>query len=193
VLAADAAALAVESPAHVVGASMGAAIAVEMALAFPERVRSLTLITPAVEVGGRLETVLDAWCRLAAESSAATLAMMLLPWMFAAGVLDDRRARDRMRRGLEAIVARVPRVVLERHADGLRSWSGSRNADLARIAAPTLVLVGADDILTPGGERVAEAIGDARCVVIADAGHALALEAPDAVNEAIAAHLSACR
>lgn len=192
VLAADAAALAVEKPAHVLGASMGAAVAIELALAFPQRVRSLTLITPAVQVGGRLETVIDAWCRLAAEAGAATLAMTLLPWMFTGGMLADRRARDRMHRGLEAIVTRIAPAVLERQAAGLRAWSGSRLEDLARITAPTLVLVGADDILTPGGERVAELISGAKCIVIENAGHALALEAPDAVNKAIVAHLAAC-
>jgi 3-oxoadipate enol-lactonase len=161
-----------------------------MALACPDRVRSLTLITPATEVDGRLDAVLDAWIRLADCADAATLAAALLPWMFADALLADRRARDRMRRGLEGIVARVPAAVLERYAAGLRSWSGSRHADLARITVPTLVLVGAEDILTPGASRVAEAIPGAKCVVVANAGHALALEAGDAVNDAIAAHLA---
>jgi pimeloyl-ACP methyl ester carboxylesterase len=52
-----------------------------------------------------------------------------------------------------------------------------------------LILTGRDDLLTPGGERIAETIPDASCVAIADAGHALSLEAPEAVNEALLAHL----
>src|SRR5689334_21183233 len=80
-MAADAAAV-VNEAAHVVGASLGAAVAIEMALAHPERVRSLTLLTPFVEADARLLAVVDAWCRLAAEVAPETLARVLLPWMF---------------------------------------------------------------------------------------------------------------
>ena len=66
----DAAALAATlgGPVHVVGASLGAAIALEMALRFPDRVRSLTLITPFVDVTPRLRAVADAWRALAREA-----------------------------------------------------------------------------------------------------------------------------
>jgi surfactin synthase thioesterase subunit len=47
-LAADAAAL-IDAPTHVVGASLGAAIAIELALAQFEKMRTLTVITPFVQ------------------------------------------------------------------------------------------------------------------------------------------------
>ena len=56
---------------------------------------------------------------------------------------------------------------------------------------PTLVLVAGGDLLAPDGQSVARAIPGARSVVLPGAGHALALEAPDAVNSAIAEHLAA--
>jgi pyruvate dehydrogenase E2 component (dihydrolipoamide acetyltransferase) len=188
-LASDAAALVTDGPAHVIGASMGAAVAVEMALAYPDRVRSLTLITPAVETTPRLEAVLESWCRLAAEASSEALATALLPWFFADPSLADPRARRRILSGLASIVGRVPALVLERYANGFAAWSGTRSEDLRSIPVPTLILTGRDDLLTPGGERIAETIPDASCVAIADAGHALSLEAPEAVNEALLAHL----
>ena len=62
-----------------------------------------------------------------------------------------------------------------------------RTAELAQIAVPTLVLVGADDAITPpdGAQKMAEAIPDAQIVVIPDAGHLAPLENPQATNEAI--------
>lgn len=188
--AADALAAA-PGPAHVVGASLGAAAALELALRSPGRVRSLTLITPFVEAGPRLLAVLDGWCALAREASPAALARALLPWLFSPAFLADAARRERTARGLADMLARVPARTLERQAAGLRAWSGTRAGALARIAAPTLVLAAGGDLLTPEGESLARAIPGARAVVVPVAGHALALEAPKAVTRELAAHLAA--
>src|SRR5216117_367158 len=183
-MAADVAAL-LEEPAHVVGASLGAAV--ELALVHPERLRSLTLITPFVEADARLLAVVDAWCRVASEASAEAVARLLLPWMFSRAYLADEGRRERTARGLAATAPRVPAPTLARAAAGMRAWSGSRRTDLARLALPTLVIVAGDDLLTPDGEAVA----GARCRAVPRAGHAVALEAPEAVGEAIRTHLEA--
>lgn len=188
--AADAAQVA-EGPAHVIGASLGSAVALEMALAHPERVRTLTLITPFVEVGPRLDAVADSWTRLAAEVSAADLARSLVPWFFSPGFLADGAARERVARGLAATVARVPAATLARAVAGARAWSGSRAADLGRVAVPTLVVVAGGDLLTPDGAAIAAGIPGATRVTIDDAGHGLTIEAADAVTDAITIHLSA--
>jgi pimeloyl-ACP methyl ester carboxylesterase len=188
-LAADAAAV-VETPVHVVGASLGAAVALEMALLHPDRVRSLTLVTPLVTASPRLLAVLDAWCRLGREAPPETLARTLLPWLFSQSLLADAAARERIVRGLAEIVARVPAATLERVAAALRAWSGTRTAALTQIRAPTLVLIAGADLLTPDGEAVATAIPGARRVTVPGVGHALGLEAAPEVNAAILAHLA---
>jgi pimeloyl-ACP methyl ester carboxylesterase len=187
--AVDAAAVA-DGDLHVIGASLGAAIAIEMALGWPERVRSLTLITPFVRAGARLRAVVETWCRIAAESSAETLARFLVPWLFSERLLADDARRERAVRALGQTVPRVSPATLERMARGLLAWSGTRDGELGRIVAPTLVLAAADDLLTPDGEAIAAAMANARCVRIDGAGHAVGLEVPDAVNEAIGAHLA---
>jgi pyruvate dehydrogenase E2 component (dihydrolipoamide acetyltransferase) len=192
-LAADAAAV-LESaaqgrPAHVVGASLGAAVAIELALTRPDRVRSLTLITPFVAASPRLLATLDAWQRLAAEVSPATLARALAPLLFSDALLADAPRRERTLRGLAASAARVPAATLACMAAGLAAWSGTREKELGRIAAPTLLLAGGADLLTPDGEAIARAIPGARCVVVPGAGHALASDAPGAVAEALLACL----
>jgi 3-oxoadipate enol-lactonase len=64
---------------------------------------------------------------------------------------------------------------------------------LARIAAPTLVISGADDEATPPEHQrlIADAIPGARLETVAPAAHISAVERPAIVNELIAAHLAA--
>ncbi len=190
-IAADAAAAIPDDagPLHVVGASLGAAAALELALAQPERVRSLTLITPFIDASPRLLAVGDAWCRLAAEASPETLAAALLPWFFSEAFLSDEGRRRRSLRGLAQTVVRTPARTLERMFAGLQRWSGSRSHDLGRISAPTLVVMAGADLLTPGVGAIAAAIPGAKLHVVPEAGHAVALEAPESVNRALVAHL----
>jgi len=186
--AADAAA-AYEGSAHVIGASLGAAVAIELALTRPDRVRSLTLITPFDEATGRLRAVAAGWQRVAAEASPEGLAASLLPWLFSAGTLADEAARERLQRGLAQTVKRAPAATLARMAAGLEGWSGSRAQDLASLSMSTLVIAAAEDLLTPGADALAARIPGAKLVVVPHAGHAVAIEAAEAVNEAIAVHL----
>jgi 3-oxoadipate enol-lactonase len=190
VCAADAAAVA-PSPAHVIGASLGAAVAIELALGHRERVRSLTLITPFARAGARLLAVVDVWCRLAAEAGSATLAAALAPWLFSASLLADDGARRRLVRGLAQTVARASVQALARHAAGLRAWSGTRGGALSAISAPTLVISAGEDLLVADAAAVAAAIPAARHVAVRGAGHAVALEAPDQVGSSILEHLTA--
>jgi pimeloyl-ACP methyl ester carboxylesterase len=187
--AADAAAVS-DGRAHVIGASLGCAVAIELALTRPERVRSLSLITPFVTASPRLLAVIDGWCQLAAGVAPAELAQVLLPWFFSSGYLADEAVRERTLRGLSATAARVPAETLARSAAGLRAWSGTRGDALTLIAAPTLVVAAGGDLLTPDAETIAGAIAGARLHAVPEAGHAVALEAPGPVNRAILAHLA---
>jgi pimeloyl-ACP methyl ester carboxylesterase len=69
-------------------------------------------------------------------------------------------------------------------------------ADLPRVTAPTLVMVGDEDVLTPadqgpdgaGGRFIYEHLVNARFrefVMIANAGHANLMDNPDASNHAV--------
>lgn len=188
-LASDVAAL-IDAPTHLVGTSLGAAIALELALTHPEKVRSLSLIAPLVTVTGRLAAVSQAWCDLAATASADELAATLLPWFFSEATLGDAAARGRIARGLAATLAQAQPAALARTRAGMLAWSGTREADLARIDTPTLVVVAAEDLLVPNGTAVAAAIPGARCSMIEGAGHAVCLEAAEAVNAALLRHLA---
>jgi len=186
--AADAASV-LDAPAHIVGASLGAAVALELALSHPDRVRSLTLITPFVEATPRLLAVTRAWCRIAAQVDAEALALALAPWLFSEGLLADDTIRERTLRGLTASVAKVPAATLERTAAGITAWSGARRNDLGKIAAPCLVLAAGADLLTPHADTIAAAIPGANLIAFPGSGHALAIEVSGRVSEAIHSHV----
>ncbi|HEX3764010.1 MAG TPA: alpha/beta fold hydrolase, partial [Kofleriaceae bacterium] len=59
--------------------------------------------------------------------------------------------------------------------------------ELSRITAPTLVLVGDEDVATPldRAERIAGAIAGAKLMRIPRAGHSSPVEEPEAVTAAI--------
>lgn len=63
--------------------------------------------------------------------------------------------------------------------------------DLAAIACPTLVLVGAQDALTPPdrAKEMADAIAGAGLVIVPDSGHLSTVEQPQAVTAALEAWL----
>ncbi len=190
--AADVASVLAEAPpAHVVGASLGAAVALELALEHPDRVRSLVLVTPFVEASPRLLAFADAWVRLAAEAKPETLSAFLAPWLFGEDLLSDPARRERTLRGLAQAVRRIPAATLERSAAGLEQWSGSRTDALGRLRVPTLVLAAGEDLLTPGAEALAASIEGARVETLEGAGHALAIDAADDVTRLIRAHLAA--
>jgi 3-oxoadipate enol-lactonase len=90
----------------------------------------------------------------------------------------------------ERILATSPRAIAN-GLYGLAARPDSR-ATLPGIAVPTLVLVGAEDVLTPPDEAkaMASALPGARLEVVPRAGHLANLENPDAVNAALRAFLS---
>lgn len=189
--AAEDVAAVLEAPAHVVGASLGAATAVELALRHPAKVRSLCLITPFVSATPRLLAFARAWRRLAAEATPETVALFLAPWLFGDALLADDARRERILRGLAQSVRQVNPATLGRAAAGMAAWSGSREPDLPRIGVPTLVLAAGADLLTPEATTLAERIPGSGFHVVPGCGHALAIEAPEEVVERMLAHARA--
>jgi pimeloyl-ACP methyl ester carboxylesterase len=178
--------------AHVVGASMGGAIAQTMAIERPERLLTLTSIMattgepglppPTPEAMGVLlkppVTTLDGYIRSYVET-----------WkVLRAGSFPEDEALDRER--AEAVFARGlnPAGVARQLAAILAS--GSRKASLRSVRVPTLVLHGDADPLVPlaCGVDTAESIPGARFVVIPGMGHALPISFWKRIVEEIATH-----
>jgi pimeloyl-ACP methyl ester carboxylesterase len=170
------------------GLSMGGYISFEILRQAPERVARLALMdtqarsdTPeqsdrrssqiAMAQSGRLLEVADQQFPLmVAQRHHANAALIALNHKMARDVGAEAFVRQQM-----AIIGRV-----------------DSRPDLPAIACPTLVLVGREDVLTPPdrAEEMAQAIPDARLLVIENSGHLSTVEQPDAVNAALEAWLA---
>jgi len=170
------------APAVLVGSSMGAAIAVEVALAHPAAVRGLVLVSPVLDRDARLEAVLRAWRGHEAPASEQRV-RELLPWLLGREYLAHAGRREAIAAAWRAMGARTPAATLRRHADAVLAWLGTRSSALDRIEAPALVVVGAEDLLAPPShaESVATRLR-APLAVLEGAGHAPAVERADELN-----------
>jgi pimeloyl-ACP methyl ester carboxylesterase len=171
------------------GLSMGGYIAFEVMRRAPERVSRLALLDtsakPATPETNALRTEMIA---LAEQGQFEHVMAMMWLRLVAPARREDRALRDIVRRmasetGPEAFV-RQQRAIMGRP---------DSRPGLGAVAVPTLVLVGAEDILTPvrEAEEIAAAIPAATLVTIPGCGHLATLESPDTVTDALERWLSA--
>jgi pimeloyl-ACP methyl ester carboxylesterase len=178
--------------AHLVGASMGGMIAQEIAISFPQRVRSLTSIMSTTGNPKVPPPTREAAAMLMAPPPATReefLARFAQTWkVLRVGSFPEDEARDRTRaervfeRGLNAPgVGRQLRAILA---------SGSRKERLASVKAPTLVIHGTvDPLVRPeGGKDTAASIPGAKLVMVKDMGHALPIPMWPQIIDAIDKH-----
>jgi pimeloyl-ACP methyl ester carboxylesterase len=170
------------------GCSMGGYAAFAFVRRHPQRLAGLVL--QDTRPGADTEEARKGRAALAAKvlaEGASAAAEALLPKLV--GETSRRERPDLVARVRDAILAASPPGIASA-LDGLARRADSRET-LPTIAVPTLVLVGAEDVLTPPAEAItmAAAIARARLDVIPRAGHLANLENPDAVNATLRAFL----
>jgi 3-oxoadipate enol-lactonase len=177
--------------AHVVGLSLGGAAAQELALAHPERVRSLALLATFARQAPRPRALMESWRALyplVAQSPALREAWekQAYAWLFSDGYWRK-----------EAAVRAALRFASAQPFQSAQGFLGQVDAALAHDAVdrlpalrvPTLVAHGALDQLAPaaGAEEMARLIPGAELLLVPEVGHAVNLEGQRAVNSALRA------
>ena len=177
--------------AHIVGASMGGMIAQEIAIDHPSRVSSLTLVCTTASIEPSMAGVLKAWKAARPHCEEVDFVLSLSPWLFTHRFYQVPEAVQ----GFLGVVAGnpFPQSVagFQRQCDAILTHD-TRDR-LSRITAPTHVIVGTEDILTPArhSRALAQQIAGATLTEIPEAGHVVMMENADAFNRALLEFLQA--
>jgi pimeloyl-ACP methyl ester carboxylesterase len=168
--------------AALVGHSLGSLAALAAAARHPDRVTRIALVGPAVPM-----TVADTLLAAARADDHGAFEM-INGWSFSPGKQlggnrvpglwmtgNALRLTERTRPG----VLHADLMACHTYADGL--------AAAAAVRCPTLLLLGARDLMAPpkNAQALTGALQDKRVVTLPDCGHALMAEQPDAVLDAL--------
>lgn len=165
------------------GLSMGGYVAMEILRRAPQRVERLALLDTTARP--------DAPDQTQRRQDAVALARAggferIMPTMLVTLVHPDHLALERVGGIAKDMARAVGADAFARQQNAIMHRPDSRPG-LPRIGCPTLVLVGADDAVTPleRAEEMADLIPGARLEVVERCGHLSTLEQPEAVSAAM--------
>ncbi len=173
--------------AHIAGISYGAEVSMAFALRHPQRVRSLVLSSGVSHSDPVLEGLVGGWIAAARAKDPQLLYQVSYPLNFSDGYIAANRAV------LEAAASRYDALDMEAVLELLLCFARLNiTAELHRIQAPTLVMVGEQDIIKPRkySEIIASHIPGAELVVVPNSGHALCMEQPGIFNALVLGFLA---
>jgi len=174
------------APVHAVGISMGGMIAFQLAVSYPELMRSLVIVNSGPEL---VLQGLGDWLHALQRFLIVRLLGMRKMGEVLGGRLFPKPEQGELRATfVERWAENDPRAY-RTAMRGLVGWSVADRIE--EIQCPTLVIV-ADEDYTPVATKEAyvQRMPNARLVVIEDARHAVPAERPQAFNAALAAFLA---
>ena len=176
-------------PAFIIGASMGAAVAIRIAFEAPALVRGLGLVSPWNYASGDLQSLINRLFRLAEAGDMAAHADLFLRYSFpttasALHVVEMERLRS---------------LILEQNAWAVAyTWVACLACDLrveiGQIKAPCLIIAGLNDLFAPPylARGVAESLAEVELEIWEETGHFPFLEDPERFNRRLELFIQRC-
>lgn len=176
--------------AHVMGLSMGGAIAQEMAIAHPDRVSKLVILGGWARPDRYLTSLFELFRDVKRSVDPLTFDREVALWSFTRAYFDTSydELEKRQRAALD-VPYPTPPTTFTRQTEACMTHDALDRLD--GVNAATLLLVGSQDIFTPRrfSEEMAERLTQATMHVIEDAAHAAHWENPNEVNRLTIEHL----
>lgn len=182
---------------HVHGTSMGGMVAIRFAAKYPEKVDRLVLDCAAAKCDTMLRYRIEIWKALATAYGMGSreLAMEIATQALSRRFLDSKQGPDTVEIIQRVLDDNCSVEVFVAACDGMLAMD--LTPDLPRITAPTLVMDGDEDVLTPidqgpqgaGSRLIAELIPNAELRVIEGCAHTNLMELPDLSTELVVGFL----
>jgi 3-oxoadipate enol-lactonase len=174
---------------YFVGLSMGGFVGMRVAARRPDLVKKLILIETSIgpepiENVGRYRLLTAVYRTLGPRIVAGRVA----PIMLGKTIMADPARKAQVARFVQLMTRRRD---VWKAVNGVIDRAGIAESELRQIKAPTLVVVGDEDVATPlaKAQQIVATIAGASLVRIPRAGHSSTLEEPAAVTAAIEAFL----
>lgn len=186
--------------AHVVGSSLGACVALQVALDYPDRIASIISVAGFSELDRSLEINMRMRIKIIERLGMGdVLADHIAMWTMGRGFLetaDGRAAVERMfnsvqRNSPEKYLAFIRSILRFGKLEPDQKGQPRLTARLGEIRVPTRIIVGGHDILTPlsVSEPMAKRIPGAELCIIPECGHITFTEKPAETVELIESFL----
>jgi 3-oxoadipate enol-lactonase len=173
---------------HLLGLSMGSMIGMEFALRHPDHLDRLVLAGPGAAPARSAVDPISIWNWVkASDPSGEVFGAQQLTWLFSSTFLRDPQAVQETIGLLASNPNPVEPDAYQRQAQAYLHFDALDR--IRDIEAPTLVVVGEQDLLTPPwiAREVADQIPKARLEIVTGDGssHVLPLERPDDFNQLV--------
>jgi len=174
--------------AHLLGLSMGSMIGMEFALRHPDRLDRLVLAGPGAAPARSAVDPISIWNWVKAnDPTGDVFGGQQLTWLFSSAFLRNQQAVHETIALLASNPNPIDPEAYDRQAQAYLQFDALDR--LGGIKAPTLVIVGEQDLLTPPwvAREVAEGIPSARFEIVTGDGssHVMPLERPDDFNQLV--------
>ena len=168
--------------AHVVAHSMGAIVALHLAVLEPRLVRSLALFGPLSAPPDASRAPIRARGEKARKEGEAGM-QQIADALVQVAVSSETRSRRPV--AVAAVRESLMRQSPEGYARSCEALSQAQPADVAKIACPTLLVTGDDDVVSPpqAVRAIGEKIPGATVEVLSRCGHWTLYEKPEECNE----------
>jgi pimeloyl-ACP methyl ester carboxylesterase len=178
--------------AHVIGCFLGGLVAQELAISHPDRVQALVLVGSYARADAKRRVLLGLWRRMAELGLPRDLWIATrLCWTLTDETLAQRELIEAMTRFHLDDEPPFDEKVMVRQIDACLAHDTVER--LGAIQAPTLVVTGEDDILTPPrlSRQLARGIPDSELVLMTGAGHLAMVEVAPRFNRLVRRFVSA--
>ena len=175
--------------AHVVGSSMGGMIARELALAYPSLVDHMVLYATSARPR---RAIFDPWLNFVVQTTerldSTLVTMGWLPWLYTPAFFEQPEQVEAVLGWHEPYPS--PAHGIAAQAEAVRYHDTPER--LSQITAPTLVLVGAEDVVTPVyySHELVDRIPGAQLHVLERGGHEALWQYPEVGMEALLGFLA---